>query len=57
MPTPLRAIRVASPLWEAARIRAAETGTSVSAVIVAALEAFTAQSPSELSPPPQAPAR
>jgi hypothetical protein len=40
MPTPLRAVRVASPLWEAARTRAAETGTTITAVVVAALEEF-----------------
>lgn len=38
--TPVRTIRVSADLWEAARARAAETGTTVTAVVIDALRAF-----------------
>lgn len=38
--TPLRNVRVADVVWEAAKARAAREGTSVSAVVVAALEEY-----------------
>lgn len=38
--TPLRSVRVADPVWSAAQARAAADGTTVSAVIVAALQAY-----------------
>lgn len=40
MATRLRNVRVADPLWSAARARAERDGTSLSAVIVAALERY-----------------
>jgi hypothetical protein len=41
--TPLRAIRVSDDIWQAARSRAAKEGTTVSAVIVAALKRYIRQ--------------
>jgi antitoxin component of RelBE/YafQ-DinJ toxin-antitoxin module len=41
---PARAIRVEDELWHAAQAKAAEKGTTVSAVIRAALEKFVARS-------------
>lgn len=38
--TPLRSVRVPVELWEAAKVRAADEGTNVSAVIVAALARY-----------------
>ena len=43
--TPLRAVRVDSPLWAAARAKAAENGETVSDVIRRALEAYVADAP------------
>jgi hypothetical protein len=41
--TPLRAVRISEELWRAAQDRAADDGTTVSAVIVAALRAYVAR--------------
>lgn len=41
MPTPLRAVRVPDDLWEAARAQAHAEGTTVTAVILAALQEYT----------------
>jgi ABC-type amino acid transport system permease subunit len=38
---PLRTVRVPDDLWEAAQAKAMEEGTTVSAVILAALRRFT----------------
>ena len=40
MPTPLRAVRVPNELWNAARDKAAAEGTTVTAVVLAALRAY-----------------
>lgn len=40
MATPLRNIRVPDDVWQAAKARAESEGTSVSAVIVAALRRY-----------------
>jgi hypothetical protein len=40
MPTPLRNIRVADELWQAAKARAEAEGTTVTEVIVAALQRY-----------------
>jgi len=39
-PTPLRAIRVADKLWNAAKKKAAKEGTTVTQVIIKALQDF-----------------
>ncbi len=38
--TPLRSVRVPSPLWEAAKAKAAERGETVTDVLVRALERY-----------------
>jgi uncharacterized protein GlcG (DUF336 family) len=38
--TPLRSIRVATDIWQAAQAKAKEQGTTVSAVIVEALRSY-----------------
>ena len=45
MPTPLRAVRVPDDLWEAARAQAYAEGTTVTAVILAALQEYTGSPP------------
>lgn len=40
MPTPLRNVRVPEDVWQAAMARAESEGTSVSAVVVAALRRY-----------------
>lgn len=40
MPTPLHSLRIPDALWDAAVARARETGTTVTAVVLDALEAF-----------------
>jgi predicted DNA binding CopG/RHH family protein len=39
-PTPLRAIRVNDKLWNAAKKKAAKEGTTVSKIIIEALQTF-----------------
>jgi hypothetical protein len=39
-PTPLRAIRVADKLWNSAKKKAAKEGTTVTQVIIEALQDF-----------------
>lgn len=49
--TPARNIRVADVVWQAAQAKAATEGTTVAAVVVAALERYTGvQTP---APPPR----
>lgn len=48
--TPLHSVRVPDELWQAAKARVAERGTSVSAVIVAALTSYVTQRPSTRNP-------
>ena len=38
--TPLRSIRIATDLWQAAQAKAKEQGTTISAVIVQALRSY-----------------
>lgn len=38
--TPVRGVRVPDELWNAAKARARENGTTVTAVVVAALRAY-----------------
>ena len=43
MPTPLRNIRVEESLWRAARAKADAQGTTLTAVLVAALKRYVAR--------------
>ena len=38
--TPLRSIRVATDLWESAKVKAEEQGTTVTHIIICALREF-----------------
>lgn len=40
MPTPLRNVRVPEDIWQAAKARAKTEGTTVTAVVVAALRKY-----------------
>lgn len=40
--TPARNVRISDAVWDAAKAKAADQGTTVAAVVVAALEAYTA---------------
>lgn len=40
MPTPLRNVRVADDLWNAVREKAEAEGTTVTAVVIAALQRY-----------------
>lgn len=42
-PTPLRSIRIAAPIWDAAAFRAEAQGTTVSAVVREALQSYAAR--------------
>lgn len=43
MPTPLRAMRIPNDVWNAAVTKAAAEGTTVTAVVLAALRAYLAR--------------
>lgn len=55
MATPLRNVRVADDLWAAVQQRAARDGTTVSAVVVEALERYAANLPDDRDPEPVMP--
>lgn len=40
MPTPLRAIRVSDEVWNAAKDKAKREGTTITAVVLAALQRY-----------------
>lgn len=40
MPTPMRAMRIPDEVWDAARERAERDGTTVTAVVLAALQRY-----------------
>lgn len=45
MPTPLRNVRVPDEVWDAARVKAEAEGTTVSAVVLAALRQYVKNRP------------